>query len=153
MFQDLAIQAYAEQVIENDQAQQESKRRDIKAHIKKTIELFDAMQVKHDAAQFDETTGVVTLDGVRFLGCRVYGKCPKCNGDALSSPVWSLGHIGRMLTDFEPDNDHAFYQCPKRYDSEIAVHPAENVSTSTAQVLADALAAFMRDHGYQHIDF
>lgn len=148
MFQELAKQAYAEELAETEQAQQETKRRDIQARIKETIEMLEKMKVKHDAAQFNETTGVVTLDDVRFLGRRMYGKCPKCGEDTLSTKLWSLEYIGQMLTTFEPDNDHTFYQCSKRHDDGMEAQPVENESASTGKVLADALMSFLRDHGY-----
>lgn len=147
MFQDLAKAAYAEDLVENEQAQQETKRRDIKRSLDDTLQLFTGLKIDHSKAVFDETTGTVTLDGVRFQGRQMYGKCPKCNEDALSSRLWSLEYIGQMLTTFEPANDHTFYQCPKRYDSDTETHPVGE-STSTGQVLANALVAFLRDHGH-----
>lgn len=152
MFQELAKQAYAKKVTKNEQARQETNRRDIKRILDDTLQLFAELKIDHSKAMFDETSGVAVLDGVRFLGRRMYGKCPKCGEDALSDGLWGLENIGQMLTTFEPNNDHIFYQCPKRHDSDIEAHPIGE-STSTSQVLADALVSFLRDHGYEHIDF
>lgn len=138
-FQDLAKAAHLQQVADDEDRRVQSERSLAKRRIEMALGLFKEMGIKHDSATIDETLGIVTLDGVRFRGREIYGKCPRCGQEVLSERVDSLHDIGALLVKFQPSFNHEQYECLKLKDQ-------SQFSVSTGKVLADALIAFLRDH-------
>lgn len=152
MFQELAKAAYLQLVAENENARVQSERRNAKRLIEAAINMLDDWGVDTSTAIVDEATGVVELDGARFRGRALLGECQKCGEEVESDAIHNLARCGELLTKFEPEFDHLQFSCPKRYDSDLEAQPVGE-STSTGQVLADALVAFLRDHGHNDAPF
>lgn len=141
MFRELAKQAHEKFIAENEQAHQEDKRRVAKESIDETMAMLKDFGADLDHATFDEVSGIVEIDGVRFQGRYMLGKCPHCGQEELSSSIWSLERIGQLLTNFEVDNGH-YWECPERPDRNEDQAKAESVSKR----LADALQSFLNTY-------